>query len=71
MFDLKVIWDWVTSIMFVDKTGVLIEDEVVEDQVDLNTFTKDQLIEYAQSQGVDVKKGWTKSAIISHIESAK
>lgn len=41
---------------------------VVEDVVDLAKMTKNELLEYAASQGVDIPKSWSKSKILARLE---
>jgi hypothetical protein len=38
---------------------------IVEEVVDLATLTKNELLEYAASRGVDIPKSWTKGKIVS------
>ena len=38
---------------------------IVEEIVDLATLTKNELLEYAASRGVDIPKSWTKGKIVS------
>ena len=44
--------------------------EVVEEEKDLASMTKAELIEFAESVNIDVKVSWTKSKIITTIEAA-
>ena len=41
---------------------------VVEEIVDLANMTKNELLEYAASQGVEIPKSWSKSKILARLE---
>lgn len=46
-------------------------EEESEEPADLEGMTKAELIEYAQSIGVEVRESWTKAEIIAAIEGAE
>ena len=41
---------------------------IVEEVVDLAKLTKNELLEYAASQGVEIPKSWRKSKILARLE---
>jgi len=41
---------------------------IVEEVVDLAKLTKNELLEYAVSQGIEVPKSWSKSKILARLE---
>lgn len=47
----------------------LVISEAADELVDLESMTKDELLEYAEAQGVEVAKSKTKAEIIEAIES--
>lgn len=48
--------------------AIAASERVVEEIVDLTTMTKNELLEYAASEGVDIPKSWNKSKIIARLE---
>jgi hypothetical protein len=41
---------------------------IVEEVVDLAKLTKNELLEYAARQGIEVPKSWSKSKILARLE---
>ena len=48
--------------------AVAAAEMVVEEIVDLANMTKNELLEYAASQGVEIPKSWSKSKILARLE---
>jgi hypothetical protein len=48
--------------------AVAAAEMVVEEIVDLANMTKNELLAYAKSQGVDIPKSWSKSKILARLE---
>jgi len=48
--------------------AVAATDMIVEEVVDLANMTKNELLEYAASQGVEIPKSWNKTKILARIE---
>ena len=48
--------------------AVAAAEMVVEEIVDLANMTKNELLEYAASQGIEIPKSWSKSKILARLE---